>query len=67
MENETNVPAQLGLAFCINILKGMGLDMTTKEIKMPNVRITIQINRVYGSSVSNLGTRYLIGEVKYLA
>lgn len=50
MENETNVPAQLGLAFCINILKGMGLNMTTKEIKMPNSET---LNIIYKSFLSN--------------
>ena len=44
MENGTSGPAQINLANCIKILKEMGLNMTTKEINMPNVRINIQIN-----------------------
>ena len=44
MENGTSGPAQKNIANCIEILKEMGLNMTTKEINMPNVRINIQIN-----------------------
>lgn len=36
MENETNVPLQLSLGFCISILKNMNINFTAKELKNPS-------------------------------